>query len=181
MNDFICHHGDSYSLLFQLQNTSALSLQHPYCAILSAFIMCIPSVLSSSPRRYLCCRNYSMDLLLCSSPWWFTIFHHSLLLSFLYYAAALHAYWCCVGTIVAPLAWMTERFEQYWQQIEYLALFSSYCNFRHCFPFVGMIMHVSVDVYEGGRASSSVHPFFIASWIIVIFHFFHLSLHQLRW
>ena len=39
VNDFICHHGISYPLLFQLQNTSALSLQHVYCAILSAFTM----------------------------------------------------------------------------------------------------------------------------------------------
>ena len=35
----ICHHSTSCPFLFQPQNTSVLSLQHVYCAILSAFTM----------------------------------------------------------------------------------------------------------------------------------------------
>ena len=39
MNDFICHHGASSPLVFQLYNTSVLSLHHVYCAVLSSFTM----------------------------------------------------------------------------------------------------------------------------------------------
>ena len=36
MNDFICHSGTSCPLVFQLHNTSVLSLHHVYCAVLSS-------------------------------------------------------------------------------------------------------------------------------------------------
>ena len=49
VNDFICHHGASCPLVFQLHHTPVPSLHHAYCAVLSSFTMGIVFVLSSSP------------------------------------------------------------------------------------------------------------------------------------
>ena len=147
-------------------------------------------VLSSSPWYYFCCR-FIMDLLLHSPshpPLTPHHLHHLPLLSFILLCCSItllseplvnSSYLVYLGIIVTCLPWLVQRMDGA------LASKLQFCLLSIQALSLGIIMHVSMDVCEGGRSSSSVHPFFMALCILVIFHFFPLHLHHpfhhMRW
>ena len=88
-----------------------------------------------------------------------------------------------LGIIVTHLAWMAQRMDGA------LAMWHQHLTHFHLLSIqvlsLGMIVHISMDVCEGGWSSSSVHPLFMALCLIVISHFFPLHLHHaflhMRW
>ena len=130
MNDFICHHVTSCSLVFQMHHTPVLSLHHAYCACIK-FFHC---------RYCLCIKLFTTVLFL------FQVLHHeSLAFHFLASTLSSSLYWYPLfivlqhiiigiqatsgiisldpfGMILIHLAWMAQRFGGSLA----LALFSSF-------------------------------------------------------
>ena len=76
MNDFICHHGISCPPLFQQQNTSVLSLQLVYCAILSAFTTVLFLFHGSWISCFVLCLILLLLIIICHCYPFFIVLQH---------------------------------------------------------------------------------------------------------